>query len=481
MQENSKKGFEEFPLSKEMMETLSLLKYEMPTKIQREAIPYILDGKDLVGQAQTGSGKTAAFGIPLCENVIWDMHHPQVLVLEPTRELALQVKEELHCIGRKKRLKVPVVFGGMPIQKEIMTIKQKSHILVGTPGRVMDHIRRGSFDVSHIKYVVIDEADHMLNMGFLEEVEGIINIIKENHPQYLLFSATFDSNINHLIEKYLKKPIYITIEEEQKTVEQIKQFVYYVEHEEKLQVLLDLLVTENPKECIIFCGTREMVDRLFQMLKRKGIKSGALHGGMEQRQRLDTVEAFREGRFLTLVTTDVAARGIDFPGITHVFNYDFPTNMEHYVHRVGRTGRNKKSGIAISFVAKSEQDLFEKTREYTNATIEKRMIPTKEEVKEKRGAYDKRQNQKRKKPVTKKDAFQDSIMTLMISGGKKSKMRAGDIVGAICSVDGLEADDIGSIDIRESMTYVEILNGKGKSVKTVLEKKTIKGKIRKIK
>ena len=217
---------------------------------------------------------------------------------------SVQVKDELYCLGRKKRLKVPVVFGGMPIDKEILTIKQKSHIVVGTPGRVMDHIRRGTLNLSQIKYVVIDEADHMLDMGFMEEVEEILGKVEGNNPQINLFSATFETNIDTIIERYMKHPKYITVESESKTVDTIQQTYYEIDKENKFTLLQRILIIENPKGCIIFCDTREMVESLFQMLKRKSIKSGALHGGMDQKVRLATIEDFRQNRFRFLVTTD---------------------------------------------------------------------------------------------------------------------------------------------------------------------------------
>ncbi len=275
--------FADYDLKKETIDALSLLGYVTLTPIQEKVIPLLLHGRDVVGKSQTGSGKTAAFGIPICDPVFWEENSPQALVLEPTRELAVQVKEELFQIGRKRRLKIPVVFGGMPIDKEIISLKQKSHIVVGTPGRVMDHIRKGSLVLSSIRYLIIDEADLMLDMGFIEEVESIILEVQEatekaleatEKVQKALFSATLGEHLDALIHQYMNQAEQIVIEGETETAEYIIQCAYEVENEEKFQLLLKLLMQENPKECMIFCETREMVNALYQQLKRKNIRCG---------------------------------------------------------------------------------------------------------------------------------------------------------------------------------------------------------------
>lgn len=492
--------FEGYQLSKEIIGALTILGYKEPTKIQAEVIPVALQRRDIVGKSQTGSGKTAAFAIPLCEEAVWEENTPTALVLEPTRELTVQTKQEIFHIGRKKRLKVPDVFGGFPIDKQIQTLKQKSHIVVGTPGRVMDHIRRGTLQLGNIKSVVIDEADLMLDMGFAEEVGQILEKIKTN-PRIMLFSATIGEEIEHMIERYLKEPVMVEIEVSQEEKGNIKEEVYEVtginsamqstnsydsnianelgeQSKEKYQLFLRLLARENPDSCMIFCGTKEMVNVLCRKLRKDGVKCGMIHGDIDQQDRIRTVEGFREGRFRYLIATDVVARGIDFDNLSHVFNYDFPTGRETYVHRIGRTGRNGKTGIAISLVTDSDQKMKKMVENYVgyDLPMENYVPVSKEEEK----AFWNRQNEKVVLKKKKGAEFNKTITKLSISGGKKSKMRAVDIVGTICSIPDMVAEDIGVIDVRDSLTYVEILNGKGKKVLDALQEKTIKGKVRKV-
>jgi superfamily II DNA/RNA helicase len=265
---------------------------------------------------------------------------------------------------------------------------------------------------------------------------------------------------------------------ETETVSQIAQELYFVDSETKYQTLLTLLIQENPKDCMIFCATREMVNTLFHKLSRDKIKCGMLHGELDQRERLQTTEDFRDGRFHYLICTDVAARGIDFDHITHVIHYDFPTGRETYVHRTGRTGRNGSDGKAISLVTIEEKKMVDAVEAYTLQKIEKKVCPNRAELDE--DAFWKKQKEKNVRKARKGDVFHKTIMRLSIGGGKKSKMRAVDIVGAICNIDGVSAEDIGIIDVRDSLTYVEILNNKGKIVLDELQNKTIKGKIRKV-
>lgn len=476
-----KNQFSEYNLSKDIVDALTILGYTEPTDIQKEVIPYALNRRDIVAKSQTGSGKTAAFAIPLCELADWSENTPAALVLEPTRELTVQVKQEIFHIGRNKRLKVPDVFGGFPIDKQIQTLKQKSHIVVGTPGRVMDHVRRGSLDLSKIKYLVIDEADLMLDMGFIDEVRQVIEKLPKDRV-IMLFSATLGESLENLIEKYMTNPASIIIESETETVAEVEQTIYEVDDDEKYDAFLSILIKENPQNCMIFCGTREMVNVLCRRLRKDGVKCGMIHGEIEQRDRIRTIEDFRVGRFRYLIATEVAARGIDFENLTHVFNYDFPTGKEAYVHRVGRTGRNGNSGKAISMVSDYDKKMRVMVEEYINMQIKNAEVPNRKELKEsgEEKAFWDRQNEKPVLKAKKGAGFNKTITRISISGGKKSKMRAVDIVGTICSIDGIEAEDIGIIDVRDSLTYVEILNGKGKKVLDALQDKTIKGKIRKV-
>ena len=484
--ENNKteNGFYQYSLQEDTIETLDLLGYKEPTPIQKEAIPLLAAKRDVIAKAQTGSGKTAAFGIPICDDVIWEDNFPQALILEPARELAMQVQNELFQIGRNRRIKVPVVFGGMAINQEMISLKQKSHIVVGTPGRVMDHIRRGTLVLTNIRYIVIDEADLMLDMGFLEEVGTILQQVLEKvqvRPVIALFSATIGEQLKSITNQYMQEPVEVIIEDETLVSQNVEQIVYRVENDDKFEALIKLLILENPTECMIFADTREMVNTLYNKLKRKKIRCGMLHGGMEQKERLYSINDFRKAKFHYLVTTDVAARGIDFEEITHVINYDFPTKKENYVHRIGRTARNGKSGRAISFVQKSEERYLKYVEDYMESKIAIGKIEELElESKAQENDFFQRQKEKIVIREGKEAVFKETITKLTIGGGKKSKMRPGDVVGAICSIDGITQEDIGVIDVRDSLVYVEIMNGKGNVVVRELSKKTIKGKIRKI-
>ena len=469
--------FQDFGLSIEILEALNGLGYKKPTNIQQEVIPPMLAGKNIVAKAPTGSGKTAAFAIPICQNVRWEENAPQALVLEPARELAVQVSQEMFHIGRKKRLKVPAVFGGFPIDKQIRTLKQKSHIVAGTPGRVMDHIRRETLKLSNVQWLVIDEADLMLDMGFIDEVKQILSLVPAD-CRISLFSATLKPEIRELADGFIPEAVLVMQEAGEEQASAITEKLYFASQERKYDTFLDILMDENPQSCMIFCGTREMTNVLFQKLRRKRIFCGMLHGDMEQRERLKTVDAFRRGGFRFLIATDVAARGIDFEEISHVVNYDFPTGKETYVHRIGRTGRNGNSGTAVSLVTENDQRMLKQVETYLGRELPVTEPPVIGDEKER--AFWKFQRIKAERKPEKGEALNEGITRLSIGGGLKSKMRAGDIVGTICSIEGLEASDIGIVDIRDSISYVEILNRKGNQVLDYLQTKPMKGKVRKV-
>lgn len=472
-----KSYFIDYELADDILKSLEVLGYRQPTGIQQAVIPLMLSGKNVFAKAPTGSGKTAAFGIPLCEHVIWEENLPQVLILEPTRELTDQVRDEVFYIGRLKRLKVAAVFGGFPIDKQIRTLKQKSHIIVGTPGRVMDHIRRGSLVPDKINRVVIDEADLMLDMGFADEVKEILlNLPAE--AGISLFSATLKPEVCQLADGYAQDAVTVSCSAQAEQRTAIKQKFYETETAEKYQTFLNVLKLENPQSAIIFCGTREMVNVLFQKMRRNRIFCGMLHGEMEQKERLKTVQAFRRGGFRYLIATDVAARGIDFEEISHVINYDFPTGRETYVHRIGRTGRNGKTGTAVSLICEEDRRMLKLVEEYTGQVFLVTDNPEPEEAAEK--SFWASQRSKTALKPQKGRGFDSDIMRLAIGGGRKSKIRAGDIVATICSIEGVAETDIGIIDIRDSLSYVEILNRKGSLVLDCLKDKTLKGKCRKV-
>ncbi|PDZ63060.1 RNA helicase [Bacillus cereus] len=471
----SKKSFSNYALSKEVRRALTGLGYEHPTEVQEEVIPVALQKKDLVVKSQTGSGKTASFGIPLCEMVEWEENKPQALVLTPTRELAVQVKEDITNIGRFKRIKAAAIYGKSPFARQKLELKQKTHIVVGTPGRVLDHIEKGTLSLERLKYLVIDEADEMLNMGFIDQVEAIIDELPTKRMT-MLFSATLPKDVERLSRTYMNAPTHIEIKAAGITTDKIEHTLFEVREEEKLSLLKDITMIENPDSCIIFCRTQENVDHVYRQLKRVNYPCDKIHGGMVQEDRFEVMDDFRKGKFRYLVATDVAARGIDIDNITHVINYDIPLEKESYVHRTGRTGRAGNSGKAITFITPYENRFLEEIEEYIGFEIPKELAPSKEEVIKRKAIFEEKIYAK---PIIKKDKSADlnkGIMKLYFNGGKKKKIRAVDFVGTIAKIQGISADDIGIITIQDNVSYVEILNGKGPLVLKVMRNTTIKGK-----
>ena len=465
----------EFKLSSDILKALNGLGYHEATEVQVQVIPTILNKEDLIVQSKTGSGKTASYGIPVCEQIDWEENKPQALILTPTRELAVQVQEELMHIGRFKRLKVVAVYGKSPFKDQVRELKQKTHIVVGTPGRVLDHIERGTLNLQQIKSVILDEADEMLNRGFIETVEMILKMTPKAR-QTMLFSATMPNAIKKLAKNYLSQPTEIKIESKSIATDLVEHALYPVRMQEKVRLLQDLLTVENPGRCIVFCSTREAVDALYQGLKAKGYPVNRLHGGMEQRDRLEVMRNFKMGQFSFLVATDVAARGIDVSDLTHVFNFDLPEDQESFVHRIGRVGRAGKVGKAITFVTPFETKLLEQIQAYIGFELPVIERPVATEVEKARAAFEAKLKERPKIKVQKHADVNKEIMKIYLNGGKKKKLRAIDFVGTILSIDGVEKEDIGIIDIQENVTYIDILNGKGWTVIDGLKTKTIKGK-----
>lgn len=467
--------FSKFKIGEELLKSIEGLGYKTPSEVQEKVIPEILKNNDVIVKSQTGSGKTAAFGIPLCEKIDWDENSPQVLVLTPTRELAVQVSEDISNIGRFKRIKAVAVFGKEPISDQIRKLKQKTHIVVGTPGRVFDHIEKGSLDLSKINYFVVDEADEMLNMGFIDQVESIIKRLPKKKVT-MLFSATMPDAIKELSEKHMNKPVDISIESQKLITDNIEHSLYYVNYEKKLENLNSILIHEKPETAVIFARTQENVDKVFEYLKSKKYSANKIHGGMLQKERLSTMESYRRGDFRLLVATDVASRGIDIEGITHVINYELPVEKEAYVHRIGRTGRAGAKGKAISFCVKEKDNLLSDIEELIGFKIPICYIPGKEQIEKESEESIELLQSKPKRKKEKAKIINTNITKIYLNGGKKKKLRAGDIVGAICKIDSVSSDDIGIIDIQDSVSYVDILNGKGKKVIDELKNMTIKGK-----
>lgn len=378
------KLFSELGLSSELLKAIDKLGFEQAAPIQAEAIPLLLQGKDVVGQSQTGSGKTVAFVAPALERVVVEERTTQVLILCPTRELAVQVAEEVHKLALFKRgLHALPVYGGQSYDRQLFGLRQGAHVVIGTPGRVMDHMRRGTLRLNSVKMVVLDEVDVMLNMGFRDDIELILQGTPKER-QTVFFSATIPRPIQQLIEKYSRDPQNVRIEQKALTVPTVEQVYYEVDRRFKVDLLTRLIDIHDLKLGIIFCNTRRMVDDLVEHLNAQGYSADRLHGEMTQTMRDRVMNKFRKSGLEFLVATDVAARGIDVENIEVVFNYDLPYDGEDYVHRIGRTGRQGRSGRAISFASGREVFQIRNIERYTNTRIQRGRPPTVVEVEEAR-------------------------------------------------------------------------------------------------
>ena len=371
--------FSELGLSEGIVNTLTEIGYEQPTPIQEQTIKLALEGRDVLGQAQTGTGKTAAFGLPTIEKI--DASNPaiQALVIAPTRELAVQGQEELFRFGKSKGLKVRTVFGGSSIEKQIKGLKAGAHIVVGTPGRLVDLIKRKAIKLDQLETLILDEADEMLNMGFLEDIHFIIEKTPEAR-QTLLFSATMPNDIKKIGVKFMKNPEHIKIAAKEMTADRIDQYFVKTKEFEKFDVLTRLLDVERPQLAIVFGRTKRRVDELIRGLKLRGYRAEGMHGDLDQNKRLAVLRDFKAGHIDVLVATDVAARGLDVSGVTHVYNYDITQDQESYVHRIGRTGRAGKSGRSVTFVSYNEMGYLRAIENMTKKPMKGLKPPTKEEA-----------------------------------------------------------------------------------------------------
>ncbi|WP_431731894.1 DEAD/DEAH box helicase [Bacillus timonensis] len=361
------------------MKSISKMGFEEATPIQSQTIPLALEGHDVIGQAQTGTGKTAAFGIPLIENVDVKDENIQGIVIAPTRELAIQVSEELHKIGHFNRVRILPIYGGQDITRQIRSLKKHPHIIVGTPGRVIDHINRKTLKLQNVKTVVLDEADEMLNMGFIEDIEAILKGVPEER-QTLLFSATMPGPIQRIAERFMKDPKVVKVKTKEMTVPNIQQYYLEVQEKKKFDVLTRLLDIQSPELAIIFGRTKRRVDELSEALTLRGYAAEGIHGDLSQAKRISVLRKFKEGSIEVLVATDVAARGLDISGVTHVYNFDIPQDPESYVHRIGRTGRAGKTGMAMTFVTPREIGQLKNVENTTKRKMDKMKPPTLDEA-----------------------------------------------------------------------------------------------------
>ncbi|MDO5146017.1 MAG: DEAD/DEAH box helicase [Eubacteriales bacterium] len=513
--------FKELDIRPEILKAIANMGFEEMTPIQARAIPVELEGVDVVGQAQTGTGKTAAFAIPILQKIDPKLKKPQAMVICPTRELAIQVADEVRKLAKyMPSVKVLPIYGGQEISKQIRSLKAGTQIIIGTPGRVMDHMRRKTVKFDDIATVVLDEADEMLDMGFREDIETILSQIREDR-QTLLFSATMPAPIMDLTREYQRDPQTIRVVRKELTVPNITQYYYEVRPKNKGEVLSRLLDIYDPKLSVVFCNTKKGVDELVQELQGRGYFAEGLHGDMKQTMRDRVMKSFRNGKTDILVATDVAARGIDVDDVDAVFNYDLPQDEEYYVHRIGRTGRAGKTGMAFSFVVGREVYKLRDIRRYCKAKIKAQPIPSLNDVRETRvekifdrlDSYIEDQDLDRyvkmiEELVNEKDytamdvaaAFlaetlgsaegrdaqrgndfgdtgaEAGMVRLFMNIGKRQGIRPGDVLGAIAGESGISGNMVGTIDLYDKYTFVEVPREVASDVLDAMKNVKIKGK-----
>jgi ATP-dependent RNA helicase DeaD len=484
-------NFEEFKLSRETMKSVAEIGFEEPTPIQVSAIPLIMDGHDIVGQAQTGTGKTAAFGIPIVEKC-QRAKNPFAIILEPTRELAVQVAQEIHKIGKFKRINVLPVYGGTPIERQIKMLQRGVQVVVGTPGRVIDHLHRKTISLSGVKIVVLDEADEMLDMGFIEDMETILRETPADR-QTLLFSATIPQPIMNIARRYMRNPEKIRVNTKDVVIPEIKQIFYEVREADKVNALSRLLDVEDPQLAIVFCHTKKDVDDVSTKLGQMGYNAGALHGDYTQARRDEVMNKFKTGMLDILVATDVAARGLDIKDVTHVINYSIPQNPDSYVHRIGRTGRAGKSGIAITLVTPREYKHLRLIEKTARTSIGRKKLPSQTDViearkknilreisgiikenkhaeylptvKELSGHYEfsdiaaaaiySTYGEIKGRPVE-EHAEDTGTVRLFMTIGRRDNIKAADIMKSITSEARIPSKKIGKINVFDKFTFVEV-------------------------
>ncbi|MCL2390520.1 MAG: DEAD/DEAH box helicase [Endomicrobia bacterium] len=521
--------FSELNLSNEILKAVQDMGFEEATPIQSLAIPKMVTGVDIIGQAQTGTGKTAAFGIPLLEKIDAKNKNVQAIILCPTRELAIQVCEELKLLSKYKRgINIVPVYGGQPIGRQMIALSKGAQIIVGTPGRVIDHLERKTLKLEFASTIVLDEADEMLDMGFRDDIELILKSIPQER-QTVFFSATMPKEFLFLTKKYQKRPETIKVVSEKLTVPLIEQYYFDIREHQKLEALTRCLDMYDPKLSLVFCNTKRRVDEVTASLQARGYSADAIHGDMNQSQRDRVMAKFRSGSIELLIATDVAARGIDVDDIDMVFNYDLPQDDEDYVHRIGRTGRAGRTGKAYSFVSGKEIYKLRDIQRYTNANVKRTQVPSLADVenikttllleKVKDFLKDEKDTEKysrmaeslisgditsldvaaallrmifvseKKEQEEKADMFakktqgyentgaRESGMTrLFINIGKKDNVRAGDFVGAIAGETGLAGNVVGNIKILETFSFVEVPGEHADNVINALNSSNIKGK-----
>lgn len=513
--------FSELNISCEVMKAVEEMGYENATDIQAQSIPCILEGKDVLGRSNTGTGKTAAFGIPAIEKVCIGGKNPNALIICPTRELVTQVATELRKFSKyKEGVKIVPIYGGQPIDRQIQLLKRGCGIVVGTPGRIMDHLNRRTLRLTNTNMVILDEADEMLNMGFKEDIEEILSSMPaENEHQTILFSATWPEAIQKIAKQFQKNPVTVEIKSAQRTIDTVEQIYYDVPRGKKANALRVLLNHYDPDLCMIFCNTKKMVDELSNELNNNDIKAISLHGDMKQEFRTRVMEQFRTGKHPILIATDVAARGIDVDDIDLVVNFDIPQDNEYYIHRVGRTGRAGKKGVAITLVSGGKQRAgIRDIIRYTKTNVIRHALPTSAQMMEaNRNSFVATVKEACNEGITEEsieianelmaegiaseniisalismtykneiidiEAEEDAkryasdfdAITLKFNIGRSNGVQPGNIVAAIIEETGLNGKAIGRIDVRASFTLVDIDASKVDTVLSGMQRSHIRG------
>jgi ATP-dependent RNA helicase DeaD len=447
--------FKDLGLSDSTLEALGHLGYASPTPIQEQTIPLLLEGRDVMGQAQTGTGKTAAFGLPMVEYADPNDPSVQALVLTPTRELCIQVTQALRAYGETKGLNVTAIFGGAPIRDQAVRLKD-SQIVVGTVGRVMDMISRHHLFLDAVRYVVLDEADEMLDLGFLEDVEGILKRAPMGR-QTMLFSATLPPAIRRLADTFMHDPVEIKVRAATLTIDTVEQYYVEVPDGEKPEALVRVLKDERPDQAIVFVRTKIGVDRLARRLGDAGVRVKTLHGDMSQGQRDGVMIAFKGGRERLLVATDVAARGLDITGVSHVVNYDVPNSPDIYVHRIGRTGRAGESGRAITLITPKQRRDLEAIERHAKTEIEEWTAAAKAKANGK-PSHTRDPGREARRPRHTKPHAREGVpyAKLVVAAGSKQGIEPKDIVSAVVDHTHLENDDVRNVKVLERFSFVEV-------------------------
>ena len=476
------KKFEDFNLDKYIIKALYNLNYTIPSKVQEEVIPRLLKKEDVIVKSKTGSGKTASFGIPICENIDIENNNVQALIVVPTRELALQVKDEISNIGRLKKIRCSAIFGKQPIKEQIRELKQRVHIVVATPGRIIDHIGRNTINLDDIKYFIIDEADKMLNKGFIEDMEFILNKIPKNSAKGL-FSATIDDDIQYICDKYLKVSNILDIKyNELFDKKQIIENKIKSSENDKYKNLKSIIYMENPTSLIIFCNTKDKVKKLYENMKKDGFLVEELHGDMSQDKRIFVIKDFKNNKFNILISTDVAARGIHIDDISLVINYDVPRDKENYIHRIGRTGRKDSYGKAITIFTDKDDKYINEIEAYLGYEIKVLEELKIDDIAKGKIKFEKKSKEvlkNRKNKIIEKNIHSE-VTKIYINAGKKKKIRVIDIVGAFSNLPGINNEDIGVVEVQDLCSYVDILNYKGEELVKKYREISIKKKMIKL-